>query len=301
VERFFCAFHNALCCPDPCYEPRWIPTANAALFVDTARPATMTRLRWDAGRNLIQPDRSEYFWAAQGRKGPGTLTGGRVANPETGVKYDELHLYQEVATGRFSFWINMPYRSLNGDVTGGAGGFGDLSLGTKTVMIDSELMVWTFQFATYIPTGNPSTGIGVGHVSLEPSLLGYVKLYPDTYWQTQLSYWIPISSTSTDVGQFAGGVLHYHNSLNHVIWRPLADTCLIGTLECVGYTFTAGKVTDPVTGFTSSANNQTYFTVGPGLRWSICDKLDVGFGVQFAVTNPHFADQLYRTELRWRY
>src|SRR5438874_2183956 len=85
LERFFCAFHNALCCPDPCYEPRWVPTANAALFVDFARPATLTRLRWDSGVNLIQPDRSEFFWAAQGRKGPGSLAGGRVVNPETGV------------------------------------------------------------------------------------------------------------------------------------------------------------------------------------------------------------------------
>ena len=73
------------------------------------------------------------------------------------------------------------------------------------------------------------------------------------------------------------------------------------TLESVGYTFTAGRVTDPFTGNSVSANNQTYFSVGPGLRWSICDKFDIGFGVQFAVTNPHFADQLYRTEIRLKY
>ena len=45
----------------------------------------------------------------------------------------------------------------------------------------------------------------------------------------------------------------------------------------------------------------TYFTVGPGLRFSVCNKVDFGFGVQFAVTNDHFANQLYRTELRWRF
>ena len=45
----------------------------------------------------------------------------------------------------------------------------------------------------------------------------------------------------------------------------------------------------------------TYFYVGPGMRLAFCDKLDIGFGVQFAVTGDHFAQQLYRTELRWRF
>ena len=29
--------------------------------------------------------------------------------------------------------------------------------------------------------------------------------------------------------------------------------------------------------------------------------LDFGFGVQFAVTSEHFAQRLYRTEIRWRF
>jgi hypothetical protein len=297
--RLFCAFHDALCCPDPCYEPRWVCAANAALFMDYARPATLTRLRWDAGRNLIHPDRSEFFWAAQGVKGPGS-----AANPVVSVDYDELSLYQEAGSDRFSFWINVPYRSLefyprNGGSVG-AGGFGDMSLGTKSLILDSEVLQFTFQFATYIPMGVTNRGIGVGHVSLDPSLLWAVKLYTDTWWQSQLGYWIPISPSTVNGAPFAGGVLHYHNSINHVICRPLCDTALVGTIESVGYTFTAGLYTDPVTGLAVSANDQTYFGVGPGLRLCICDKLDIGFGVLFAVTNPHFADQLYRSERRGR-
>ena len=288
LTRMFCAFRNALCCPDPCYEPRWVDAANAALFVPSVRPATYTRLRWDAGRNLIQPDRAEYFWAAIGKNGPG--------KPETRVNYNELSLYQEVGGPKFSFYINMPYRNQEGDVNGGSGGFGDLTIGTKTVLIDSELMLFTFQLGTTIPTGLSGKGLGTGHVSMDPSLLYAIKLFPETYWQGQLGYWIPISGTSG----FAGSILFYNNALNHVICRPLRDTALIGTVETSGYTFTSGSFTD-ANGVVHSANDTTYFYVGPGLRLAFCDKLDIGFGVQFAVTGNRFAQQLYRTELRWRF
>src|SRR5262249_46555279 len=155
---------------------------------------------------------------------------------------------------------------------------------------------FTFQFQTNIPLGVAGRGIGVGHVSLIPSILTALKLYPDTYCQSQLGYWIPISATSVNGSSFGGGVFQFNHSINHVLCRPLHDTALIGTIESMGYTFTAGQFTDAA-GLIHPANQQTYFSVGPGFRLCICDKVDLGFGVQFAVTNPHFADQLYRSEL----
>jgi hypothetical protein len=265
-----------------------VAAANAALFVPSVRPATYTRFRWDHGNNLIEPDRAEYFWAQIGGKGP--------ANPERRVNYNELSLYAEMGGPAFSFFINTPYRNQRGDVNLGSGGFGDISLGTKSVFLDSELLLMTFQFSTYIPTGLSGRGLGTGHVSLEPSLLYSVKLYPETYWQGQLGYWIPISGSSG----FAGSVVIWNNSLNHVLCRPLRDTALIGTLETSGWTFTSGSFTD-ANGVVRSANDTTYFALGPGLRLAICDKLDIGFGVQFSVTGNHFAQQLYRTEFRWRF
>jgi hypothetical protein len=286
--KLFCAFHNALCCPDPCYEPRWVDAATAALFTPVARPATYTRLRWDHGHNLTEPDRSEYFWAQIGGKGP--------ALPERRVNYDELSLYAEMGGGAFSFFINTPYRSFRAEVNGGAGGFGDLTLGTKTMFLDSELLQMTFQLATTIPTGLTGRGLGVGHVSMEPSMIWAVKLYPGTYWQGQLGYWIPISASAN----FAGGVVIYNNTINHVVCRPLPDTALIATIESSGWTFTAGRFTD-ANGVVQPANDTTYFALGPGARLAICDKFDIGFGVQFSVTGNHFAQQLYRTEFRWRF
>jgi hypothetical protein len=293
LTRMFCAFHNALCCPDPCYEPRWMDGANASLFVPTARPATYTRFRWDYGNDLRQPDRAEYFWAATGLKGP--------PNPETRVNYHELSIYAEMGGDRFAFFIDTAYRNVRPDMNAGAGQFGDLILGTKTLLLDSELLQTTFQFRTFIPTGSAGKGIGTGHVSLEPSMLWAIKLYPETYWQGQVGYWIPIGGTpNPNGGSFAGGVFIFNNSLNHLICRPLRDTALYGTIESTGYNFTSGAYTDP-NGEVRRGNNSTYFNIGPGFRFAVCDKIDFGFGMQFAVTSDHFAQQLYRTEFRWRF
>ena len=287
--RLFGAFHNAMCCPDPCYEPRWTTAANSALFADSARPTTMTRLRWDRGLRMTTPDRGEYFWA----KSPGR---GRP-RAETSLNYDELSFYQEVGGDKFSFSIQTPYRSMNGQQNGGSGGFGDLVLGTKSLFLDSELLAMAFQFRTSIPTANAGNGTGVGHVSVEPSILTTVKLHTDAYWQSQIAFTIPIAGTAGT----AGTVLHYHNSLNAVLFRPVADTVVVGMFETNGYTFTSGGFTNPANGATVGTSGTTYFSVGPGLRFGFCDKIDIGFGVQFNVTSGRFAEQLYRTELRWRF
>src|SRR5262245_867891 len=154
LGRLCCAFHDCLCCPDPCYEPHWVPTANAAFFVDHARPTTMTRFRYNGGVNMTLPDRSEFFWAAIGQKGP--------SQRELSVDDTELTLYQEVGIDAFSFFIEMPYRMLEPQVNLGASGFVDLNLGTKSLLLDCELMQITFQFRTFIPTGAPGRGLGTG-------------------------------------------------------------------------------------------------------------------------------------------
>jgi hypothetical protein len=287
VSKVMCAFRNAINCPDPCYEPKWIPGQNASLFLDSPRPTSQTRFRWDAGRNMIFPDRSEFFWAGIGGKGPPL--------PETRVDYHTLNMYTEAGTDRFSFFVNLPFRSVAGAVNGGSGGFGDMSLGTKSVLVDSELVLLSFQFTTYLPTGTPGSGLGVGHVSLEPALLSSIKLHTHTWLQSQLAYWSPIGGTP---GR-AGGVLQYSNSLNHTLFCPMADMSVIGTFETMGMSFLGGSTTPPGGGVISA--NTTYFSVGPGVRWAFSDKLDFGFGVQFAVTNPRAAAQMYRTELRWRF
>ena len=160
-------FIQCICCPDSCYEGSWNYTANAAFFQDTVRPQTYTRLQWDSGHDLTTPERAEFFWSK-----PGVLGGKGPTNIETKVNYDTLSLYQEVSAGNISLFVNAPYVGVDPDNNPGHSNFGDISLGTKTLLLDCDLMQLSFQFRTYIPTGIASNGLGTGHTSLEPSLFG---------------------------------------------------------------------------------------------------------------------------------
>ena len=65
LGRLFGNLYECICCPDPCYEPSWIPVANAAFFVNTARPRTMQRIRYNGLIDVQFPDRAEFFWARE--------------------------------------------------------------------------------------------------------------------------------------------------------------------------------------------------------------------------------------------
>ena len=61
VGAFLTNLYQCICCPDPCYEPKWEPAAYASFFADYARPRTVTRLRYDNLEDMTRPDRNQ-FW-----------------------------------------------------------------------------------------------------------------------------------------------------------------------------------------------------------------------------------------------
>lgn len=286
--RLLSGLYDNLCCPDPCYEPRWIPEANAAFFQDGPRPVTQTRIRWDSVFNYGFPDTAEFFWAQIGVKGP--------KNPTPSLHYNELSFYQEVAAKGASFFIEVPYLSVlpAGDPT--AAGFGDMNLGTKTVLLDRELLLVTLQFRTYIPIGNPTRGYGTGHVSLEPALLAALKLTPTTYLQMEVADWIPVGGTSG----FAGSTIHYHLSLNQNLCHLGDCFNIVGTMEFNGFSY-RGEYTDFPSGTVLSMGGSDYYNAGPGLRIQFCERVDMGVGMAFGFGDGHGPDQTYRTEFRLRY
>src|SRR5262249_14759205 len=99
---------------------------------------------------------------------------------------------------------------------------------------------------------------------------------------------------------YQGAILHYHLSVNHS-WFKKGACEFITTGEANGWTFQDGLFTDPLTGKPTRASGETYVTLGAGARFVYCEKFDFGFGAAFAVTDDHFAEQLYRTEFRYRY
>ncbi len=301
--RFACCLYECLCCPDPCYQPRWIPIADAAFFVESARPITQQRLRWVSGTDLRVPDRSEYFWAREMITRFPQFAGGKGPNirfPYSGevkVYYDDLLLYTEVAASAVSFFTEISYRDIDPLVANHASGLGDMNLGTKSLLYDCELLQLTFQFKTYLPTGNFLKGLGNGHVSLEPSIILNIKCGPESYLQTQVAEWIPIGGDSN----YQGSILHCHMSYNHVLWRPIGNVPLIGTLEASTWSFQHGLYTDPTFGPNAKSSGFTYVSAGPGLRLVVCDRADIGMGTHFSITTPHFASPELRGEIRWRF
>ena len=291
-NRFVGILYECLLCQDPYYAltgPHWIPEANAAFFVDHARPRTQSRHRWDAGRNLILPDRNQFFWG---------LTGLAVKS----VNYHDLTTYIETATanGKFSAFIYTPFRSVRPHFSDGStptvfrhANFTDLETGTKSLLFDCELFQLGMQFRTYIPSGIFANGLGTGHVSIEPSLLFSVKLAEEFYLEGQVSQWIPFGAI------IGGGILHQHYSFNKVLWRLNSDVKLTGTLELNGWAFQGGFYTDPNdSGSFISSSGGRYYSLGSGFRLAFSDQIDFGFAAAFAISDNHWAEQLYRSEMR---
>jgi hypothetical protein len=310
VGRAFCGLYECLCCPDRCYEPEYIPAANAAFFVDSARPVTQTRLRYDGMFDINNVDRAEYLMAHSSLDKGGIKTGCGTSSAGKGLNFipltmdiNQISLYQEAAVGKFSAFVSMPYEHLepNGVELGTAcphSGFGDLIIGTKSLLIDCDLLQFAFQFSTFLPTGNFGSGLGTGHVSLEPAILFTLKLTPDAYFQGELAYWIPIAGDPL----FAGPIWHNHFSFNQVLCRILPDVQVIGTLEFVNYNVQGGNYTAAAgTTVVGVSATDSMFSAGPGVRLDVCKHLDVGVGSQFNFTGPRYADEQVRFELRWRF
>ncbi|MFO0812308.1 MAG: hypothetical protein U0796_03765 [Gemmatales bacterium] len=291
-ENFFCRMHNAVCCPDPCYEPTWIAAANAAFFQDSARPVNMTRIRWDHGNNLLTPDRNNYFFAP-------TNNLARLR----GISYDELRMSTEVGTEKFSVTMDTPYRYWTGDGDSKAG-FTDIAIATKSLLLDSDFFQMSFQMRTGIPTADSTAGLGLRLVTLEPSLLFTMRLWNDTFFQAQIAEWVPLGVSDT-----AGSLLRYNFAVNQLLWKSptCCDMQLVGTFEVNCMSFQAGRYSDiqNIMGVDTVVQRDsfggTYVSVGPGVRYQLCEKLDIGFSASFNVSEQHYAEQVYRTEFRWRF
>src|SRR5262249_54045801 len=153
------------------------------------------------------------------------------------------------------------------------------------LLLDCDLIQLTFQFKTYLPTGNPVQGLGTGHVSLEPSLIWAVKMTPTTYFQGQLAYWCGIGGTAG----FEGPVFPYHLSLNHLLCNCGHDIQLIGTCELNGYEIASGSFTD-ANGVIGRASDVGHIvSAGPGLRLSVCNCVDFGIGSAVALTQDRMS------------
>lgn len=297
IGAFISNMYQELCCPDPCYQPKWEPAAFASFFADYARPRTVTRFRYDNLENMINPDRNQ-FWISSSAPLNANKNANHIVLPK--MRLQQVYLYQEVAAGSGSFFVEIPYRQINPNFMPSQSGFSDINFGIKSMFYDRELLQLSFQFRTYTPSGNAMNNLGTGHFSLDPSIMGSLKLGPDTFAQGQFGNWIPLLGNQ----KLAGGIFYGLMSINQVLWYPRQDSPLIATLEMDFWAFENG-------GFTNAINKKgasqifeqgggvSYFNIGPGLRQSICNKADFGGAITFATTTPHWAQPWFRFEVRF--
>jgi hypothetical protein len=139
-------------------------------------------------------------------------------------------------------------------------------------------------------------------VSIEPAFLFAVKCTENCYVQAETAYWIPIGGDSL----YQSNIWHNHVSINKILCKPCHDFQLVGTLEFNDYQVFQGSYSSAyilVGGVAPLAHSGTanIFSMGPGLRLFICDRFDIGVGSAFAMTGDHFAQEIIRTDFRWRF
>lgn len=288
LGRFCHLVTQSVCCPDPCFRPRWTMLANASFFTEAVRPQARQRFRWEFNNNFRSPDRAEFLFGRAGAVGPAA---------EDSIDFHDLTYFVETGGDRLSLFIETPYRSIDLDSGGHFAGFADLTTGTKTLLHDSEIFQVATLFEVEIPTSNPTKGLSNGHVTLKPSLLFGVKTSEESYLQMQITEGIPIGGDP----DFAGAYLSYSASLNRVVWGDVNNTSLIRTLEYSGVTFQDGAFTDTAAGgATVFTSGESFGLLGGGLRLNICNKINFGVAGLFRVTDIS-PDATVRTEFQFRH
>lgn len=282
-------------------------------YIDNAIINNMFRFRVDTGYNNFLPDRAEYFYGQCGCFGgnaPGPGDPATIGNPGTpatsnsDVDFQEFVPYFERAlSSRFSMFVETPFRLINPDVTENTGGPGDMNFGIKSAIVSRDRQYLTAQFRVYVPTGDAKSGLGNGHVSLEPGLLYLSRRSDRLIVQSEFQVWIPLSDSQFQGRNFAGTILRYGVGGGYDLLN--LDTCgqrrrLTGTFETVGWTITSGQGFDARSGTVFDASGDTIVNIKSGLRYTFGRRsLAASYGKP--VTGDRWYSDLARVEYRYAF
>ncbi|MCS6850022.1 MAG: hypothetical protein NZ700_02495 [Gemmataceae bacterium] len=269
----------------------WVVIDTHVGIIDPAFPMSIVRLRYDDATGMNRPSRAEYFYARGAPFGPG------LPLPESNVNYQELGVYLEwAAYPRFSVFVDAPTRFLDPTINTNSAGFSDLITGFKWAWLFTEQAVATFQFKTYIPTGDADRGLGTDHVSLEPGFLLFWRVGNFLDVEGELRNWIPISGTN-----FAGDVLRYGLALSLSHHRAADRYWLTPVAEFVGWTVLNGKesVAFSATDFyVQQAGADTIVNVYYGARLGWGQRIDFYGGYGHPLTGEFWYRDFLRFEAR---
>lgn len=162
----------------------------------------------------IFPDRANFIYGTNAKFDPAR------------VNFQQLYFDAEYAPiSRLSVFAELPLRWIQPQgsslSTGGGlpshAGLSDLRLGFKLAVLASPNRYLTFQFRTYLPTGNISQGLGTGHTNLEPALLYYQKVSQRLAIESQIGDWHPLGMPKPN--GFSGDVFFYGVGPSYELYR----------------------------------------------------------------------------------
>jgi hypothetical protein len=251
-------------------------------YIDPASIGNRMRVRLDAGFDMIPADRAEFFYA--GRQPDGAANN---------VDYQELSTFIEWARNDWlSLFIEAPLRDVNPESARSSTGIADINTGFKVALLTTEYSYTTFQFRSYLPTGNDDRRLGTGNVSIEPGILQSLRLTDRLLVENELKTWVPLTSDD-----FAGTIMRYGIGISYI--NP--DACqsqpsISPVFEVVGW-----SVLDGLKSLNSntvvSADGDTIINAKLGIRMGYSDRqLYAGFGQ--ALTSQNWYEQVLRLEYR---
>ena len=259
-------------------------------YVDPAIPGNRAWLRFDYANDNPRPSRAEFFYPQGAPLGPGP------ALPDTSATYQDVLLgFEALLAPGLSAFVEGVGRSVQLQQNPDATGIGDMNAGFRFSFLESEDFVATFQFRTYIPTGDAFRGLGTRHVSLEPALLIFGRLGENWCFEGELRDWIPIGGTD-----FAGNVLRAGAGVSYAMYQN--DRVRIDPVgEVVGWVVLGGKESFQVpTGefLVKDAAGDTIVNAKLGVRVKVSGWGDLYAGYGRALTGDRWYANTVRIE--WR-
>jgi len=291
-------------------------------YIDDPIIGSQVRLRFDAGFNDPFPDRAEFFYGKcgcyRGLPASSPASDPHAPGPAPGVarnlNFQQLYLFGEYAPfHRLSAFFELPFRWIQPKFVEGTGSFpnhggvSDVSLGVKLGVVDTERSSVTFQFKSYLPSGDASRGLGTNHSSIEPSLLFYHSLSSRWTAEGQLGYWHPIDGSrgvpTVGSSSFAGSIFIYGAGISAQVYRNNAIS-LAPIVELFGWHLLGGFQTQleppgPVLGAAAQQDGTNIVNAKFGVRTTIHNHNSVYVGYGRAVTDAAWYRNLVRAEYRY--
>ena len=167
--------------------------AFAPYQIQVSQPANQLAYHSSLVYDFQAPNRAEYLWAAS-PLGPGLA--------ETSTDYQEFRLVSETApNSKFSLTTSIPVRAINPDSNSNHAGMGDMSLSTKTVLLDGSKWQVTQVLNTFVNTGSASMGLGTGRTSMEAGVLARFRQNDRSALHGELKYFFPLGGTPGFAGE----------------------------------------------------------------------------------------------------